>query len=227
MSRPKLSGTDAVDQGKPGAGAAQGVERVDRPLGRGLEDISHLFISRKTSRPTVGESSQENPPAEPSQSGSHFRSILLEPCTPITRDALAAVLRELHGGIEEGLRVIDSYIPCHPYGEIDLLALDRSNQLTIIDFDTTSNDGLLLRGISHFDWTLHNLFNVRRMYAGETINLLAQPRLFLLAPQFSPLLTSVARHIGPPQIEWIRYHVVSASGALGVLFERVGHEGST
>jgi hypothetical protein len=66
--------------------------------------------------------------------------------------------------------------------------------------------------------------NVQRMYREQAINFSRQPRLVLLAPQFSLLLRSVARQITCPHIQWIRYHTVDASSGPGVLFEPVGGE---
>jgi hypothetical protein len=140
---------------------------------------------------------------------------------PVTKDQLAVILMDFHSALDEGLRAIDEKIPCHPCGEIDLLAVDRTSQLTIIDFETTVNDGLLLRGMGHFDWVSRNMPNVQRMYRTQAVNLALPPRLFLLAPQFSPLLRRVARQITRPQIHWVRYHTLDASGGPGILFEPV------
>jgi hypothetical protein len=194
--------------------------RPDKPLGRGLEDISHLFLSHKTDksaahdRPVVRSNEQASPP--PSKAG----VTLLRPAS-VTRDWLTIVLTEFDDALEEGLRAIDANIPCHPNGAIDVLAIDRASRLTIIDFDTTGNDDLLLRGIGHFEWVIHNMPNLQRMYREQTINLSLQPRLFLLAPQFSPLIKSVARQITGPPIHWVRYLTVNGSGGPGILFEPV------
>jgi len=133
-------------------------------------------------------------------------------------------LREFAGALEDGLKPIDANIPCHPCGEIDLLATSRSSQLTIIDADTTANDSLLLRGMGHFDWVVRNMPNLRRMYREHAVNFSLQPRLVLLAPQFSVLVQSAARQITSPQIQWIRYHAVDAAGGPGILFESVAAE---
>jgi hypothetical protein len=134
------------------------------------------------------------------------------------------MLKERTAALEEGMRAIDVNVPCAPHGDIDVLALDRANGLTIIDFDTSSNDGLLLRGMSHFDWVVRNFPNVERMYRGQMIDYSRQPRLFLLAPQFSPLVRNVARHVRSPQIDWVRYHVVDVLYWTGILLEPVPHE---
>ena len=196
----------------------------DRPLGRGLEDVSHLFWSRKIGEASASErapvrSPERSPPPPASRGG----IALLRPAS-VTRDWLAVALMEFDGALEEGLRAFDAKIPCHPCGEIGLLAVDRASQLTIIDFEITFNDGLLLRGIGHFDWVVRNMPNVRRMYPEQAVNFSLPPRLILLAPQFSPLLRSVARQITLPRIHWVRYHTVNASGALGILFEPVVDE---
>lgn len=198
-----------MDQNEPGGTAGA----PDRPLGRGLEEVSHLFLTRAVRSP------EHSPPPPRARGG----IALLRPVS-LTRDQLANILMEWGGALEEGLRAIDAKIPCHPVGEIDLLAVDRASQLTIIDFEATLNDGLLLRGIAHFDWVVRNMPNVQRMHRGQPVNFSLPPRLVLLAPQFSPLLRRVARQISRPQICWVRYHTVDASGDPGILFEPVTGE---
>lgn len=193
-----------------GAGNADGQGRSDRPLGRGLEDVSHLFLSQRAPEP-------ERSSAPPAARGG---VALLRPAS-VSKERLAAVVKEFAGALEDGLKPIDANIPCHPCGDIDVLAMSRSSQLTIIDADATVNDGLLLRGIGHVEWVVRNMPNLRRMYREHAVNFSLPPRLVLLAPQFSPLLQSVARQITSPQIQWIRYHAVDAAGGPGILFEPV------
>jgi len=203
-----------MDERKTGGGGnADGQSRGDRPLGRGLEDVSHLFLSQRIPEP------ERSSPAPAPRAG----VALLRPAS-VSKERLTGVLREFVGALEDGLKPIDANIPCHPCGEIDLLAMSRSSQLTIIDADTTVNDGLLLRGLGHFDWAVRNMPNLRRMYREHAVNFSLQPRLVLLAPQFSVLLQSAGRQISCPQIQWIRYHVVDAAGGPGILFEPIAAE---
>jgi hypothetical protein len=191
-----------------------------RPLGRGLEDVSHLFLSSaKTSAPLPSPERASSPPAGPRE------NIVLLRAVQITRDRLAAILPvDWSGALEDGLRTIDANIPCHPCGEIDLLAVDRTSKLTIIDFDTTANDGLLLRGLGHFDWIVRNTQNVLRMCPAQGVDSSLTPRLILLAPEFSPLLRRVMRQLTRPQIQWVRYHAVETPAGPGILFEPVTGE---
>jgi hypothetical protein len=189
-----------------------------RPLGRGLEDVSHLFLSPKTGDvPT-----RTGAPALSSEAESC--AALLRPAH-VTRDRLAAILPpDWSGALEDGLRAIDAKMPCHPFGEIDVLAVDRTGRLTIIDFETTPNDSLLLRGLGHVDWILRNTQAVQRMCPGQAFDASLTPRLILLAPQFSPLLRRLMRQLTRPQIHWVRYHAVETPAGPGILFEPVAGE---
>jgi hypothetical protein len=189
-----------------------------RPLGRGLENISHLFLSPKAGDDRAGAAM----PVRPSRLASSSPVALLRPA-PVTRERLASILlADLDGSLEEGLRTFDARIPCHPCGEIDLLAVDRRSKLTIIDFETTTvNDGLLIRGLGHFDWILRNLANVQRMYPSQGADFSLPPRLVLLAPQFSPLLRRVVQQITRPHLQCLRYHTVETPHGPGILFEPV------
>lgn len=205
-----------MDQHDTGGSAAE----HGGPLGRGLADVSHLFLSRRTSETSTGDRaaapSAESVPAP----GARGAGAVVRPAS-VTRERLAALLMDLAPGLEDGLRAIDAKIPCHPCGEIDVLAVDRTSQLTIIDFETTVNDGLLLRGIGHFDWVARNMPIVQRMYQAQAVDFSLPTRLFLLAPQFSPLLRRVVRQVIFPRIHWVRYHALDASGRPGILFEPV------
>jgi hypothetical protein len=205
-------------------GSTAGVGRPDRPLGRGLEDVSHVFLSQKAEGGGTDASGGWQVERPSPRQESAPSALLLRPAAQVTRGQIAAALKEFGGALEEGLRPIDAEISCGPCGEIDLLAIDRASLLTIIDFETTSSDELLIRGLGHFDWMVQNLLNVRRMLRGQAINFSLEPRLFLLAPQFSSRMRCVARQIPRPRIDWVRYHVVETPGRPGIFFEPMAAE---
>jgi hypothetical protein len=194
-------------------------DRPDRPLGRGLEDVSHLFLSQRHEQAGAEAASSWRPERPAPRQEPAPDAVLLRPAAPATREQLAAVIKAMDDSLENGLRVIDFEIPCAPCGEIDLLAIDRTSQLTIIDFELAGGDELLVRGLGHFDWMVANLPNVRRMFRGQAINFSLEPRLLLLAPHFSSRLRCVARQIQRPRIDWVRYTWVDVSGQPGILLE--------
>jgi hypothetical protein len=195
------------------------MDQPDRPLGRGLEDVSHLFLSQRPEQAGAEATSGWRPERPAPRQEPAPEAVLLRPTAQVTREQLATALKAMDGALESGLRVVDFEIPCAPCGEIDLLAIDRANQLTIIDFELTGSDELLIRGLGHFDWMVANLPNVRRMFRGQAINFSLEPRLFLLAPHFSSRLRYAGRQIQRPQIDWVRYTCVDLSGQPGILFE--------
>lgn len=131
------------------------------------------------------------------------------------------MLRRLNGAIESGLTFIDERVPCTPCDAVDLVAIDRDGRFTIVDFETESDDRLLLRGIGHFDWVVQNTLIIRRMYNGQAIEFAAQPRVLLLAPDFSLRFKGIARQLERPRLECVRYHLVDVLGNLGLFVERL------
>jgi hypothetical protein len=190
--------------------------RFERRLARGLEDISHLFLSQPVDK------NGDNPvPAETaaSEPGHNRPPILLRAFPSFNRELLISLLSRNASVLEKGLCVIDTNVPCDPFGAIDLVALDGTDSISIIDAATEQNDELLLRGIAHFDWFARNIPIVRRMYQGRVINFSVAPRLVLLAPGFSPLSQCVARRSESPRICGYIYRTAAVSGGAGILFE--------
>jgi hypothetical protein len=195
----------------------------DKPLGRGLADVSHLFLSQRIER---GGAAPERAPAMSPQSlpALNPAAVLLRASRPLPRERLAAALKDVDSGIEEGLRTIDVNVPCPPHGAIDLIALDRGGQLTVIDFAEARDDGLLVRGVAHLDWVSQNLSSVRRMYDNHAVNVSLPPRLLLLAPRFSALFMAAARQVTRFRLDCVRYQTVDAPGVLGIMFEPLAVE---
>jgi len=188
----------------------------ERPLPRGLESVSHLFLSngsagRRTSFPDPPPTGVKDPPA----------AVVLSRGQPLPRAQLLALLKGAPAALEEGMKWMDSDIPCDVPGNIELLALDTANNLAIIEVDDNPNDGFLLRGIGHFDWVARYAPIVRQMHQGQVINLALQPRLFLVAPDFTPAFRCALRHITSIQIQCMKYHCIALPGGTGVFFEHL------
>ncbi len=189
----------------------------DRPLGRGLEHVSRVFLTQPSAERGPAPV-QDRPP------GGAAGTLLLRPAAEPGRDQVAAALKEYVGVIEDGLRVLDGGIPCGTCGEIDFLAVDPKNQLAVVDFETAATDELLIRGLGHVDWMLGNVPNLRRMFRGTPINFSLPPRLFLVAPRFSSRVRCAARQVACPEIVWVGYRLVALPGGAGILFERPHEE---
>ena len=212
-----------MDQHKAELGGTQQPEnrRSDRRLARGLEDVSYLFLSQSANEAgATGEGPRDPPGQTRSEPAGPPMATILRAASAVNRDLLVSLLDGNTAVLEEGMQSIDINIPCDPLSAIDLIAVDSLNQPVIIDVDISTDDGLLLRGISHFDWVVRNIPIVRRMYRGRTINFSAQPKLFLVAPGFSPLLKCVAERIAHPKVTCFGYRAVTVPNGTGILFER-------
>jgi len=199
---------------------SEGPRRDEKRLARGLEDVSHLFLSQTAEKPAENGEEQntpkEHPILDPAQPRTH---VILRPSTELNRELLVSILNNHTAVLEEGMRAIDSNIPCDPFGLVDLLAVDEADQLVLINVDIAGNNDLLLRGIAHFDWFVRNTPIVRRMYHGRVINFSAQPRLFLVAPKFSHLLKCVAQRSTSPKVHCFGYRAAALPSGMGMLFE--------
>jgi hypothetical protein len=202
--------------------ASQGVERSDRSLGRGLEDVSHLFLSQRWEALPGHEPAAARATGHPSdQPAVEAAFALLRPVTSFSRELLGRALREFACTLEEGLRPFDANVPCDTDSSIDILAIDRLEQLVVIDYETVPDDLLLLRGISHVDWAMRNIAALRRMYRGTAINFSSPPRLCLVAPGFSSRFMNVARLFVAQPFRAMEFAVFDSPAGRGIAFTHV------
>jgi len=195
--------------------------RTEKRPARGLEDVSYLFLSQSPDRPAEKAETRDITPGQgPSERAPSGTPFLLHDSTAVNRELILGFLNGGAAVLEEGLRAIDANIPCDPFGLIDLVAVDSQDQLCVINVDVVQKDESLLRGIAYFDWIVRNTPIVRRMYQGRVINFSAQPRVFLVAPGFSPLLKCVARRSTSPKVCCFAYRTVAMPGGVGILFDR-------
>ena len=188
----------------------QDQRRTEKKLARGLEDVSHLFLSQTAPLPAE----QENPgqPGEAPESVSVKTPVVLHASQAISRELLISLLHRNTAVLEDGMHAIDTNIPCEPFGPVDILALDSLDQLVLIDIETEPQDTLLLRGISQLDWFERNTPILRRMYQGRVVNFSARPRLFLVAPSFSPLSKCAAERSTCAPVYCFGYRTVALPG---------------
>jgi hypothetical protein len=194
--------------------------RTERRLARGLEDVSHLFLTQPPNRPTEKAEEQTAFAVQTSQE-------VVRPATPIplhsspavNRELLISLLHDKTDVLEEGLKAIDTNVSCAPFGSIDLVAVDSFKRLSVIGVDTLQSDVSLLQGIAHVDWLVRNTPVVRRMYKDHAIDFSIPPRLFLVAPHFSPLFQCVAQRLFSPRISCFEYRTAGMPAGLGILFE--------
>ena len=101
-------------------------------------------------------------------------------------EAVKKTILENPGLVEEGLFVLDAHLRAGDGDLIDLLAVDGSGALSILEIDRGGEDDLLDRSLTHHGWVGSQLQFLRRLYGEERIHPLRTPRAILLAREFSP-----------------------------------------
>ena len=187
-------------------------------ISRGLDQVSHLFLSHVAERAARGRSGNGSELPEHAQENQPLELVRRAPRAP-DRERLVSLLHEQPEALKEGLKVIDADLPCETPGNVELLALDTTNRLVVIDVEDKPNDSLLLRGMAHLDWVVGNAALLRRIYREQLINFSLQPQLFLVAPDFSPLFRFAIRHMRSFQIQCIKYDAVVLTAGIGIFCE--------
>jgi hypothetical protein len=192
-----------------------------RRLARGLEDISHLFLPpAPPAARSPGEGGSEPPrdvlPGAAAASAPPSAGAV----SPRSDRRLRALVCKHVGSLEDGLRVADVNLPLDVGGPVDLVAVDRRNRIVIVDVEPARSDDLLLRGLCHLDWFARNVPIVVRMYSGYGIDFLSEPRVFLLAPLFSPAVLGAARRVASLGIACFTYETMSLPAGVVMIFNR-------
>ncbi|MCI0567795.1 MAG: SpoIIE family protein phosphatase, partial [Acidobacteria bacterium] len=89
------------------------------------------------------------------------------------------------GIVESGLFALDAHLRAGNGGLIDLLAVDGSRALTLLEIDRTGEDDLLARSLDHHSWAVSQIHFLRRLYGPDRIHPFRTPRGILLARDFS------------------------------------------
>jgi hypothetical protein len=115
----------------------------------------------------------------------------LSPITLRERDELEPLLVKNPDYIEEGLRVLAEQLRTDS-GPLDILALDSEHSICVIELKDAPEDEQLFQGIRYYDWVKSNIAWLAKSYPDVDAD--SEPRLLLIAPQFSDNLRKVAKY---------------------------------
>jgi hypothetical protein len=186
-----------------------------------MEDVVHLFLTQPPGEGTTSPAGAEVPSRREHAVPSQPAVTVACPAAALGKEELIQLLNANTAALESGLRAVDRALHCDPSLTIDLLAVDSLGQLVVIALEAAPDDGLLLRAISQYDWILGHVPLLRKLYQGQVINFSSQPRVFLVAPEFSRQLSCAAHRIQAPRIGCYRYRAIASPSGRAVLFEGV------
>src|SRR5216117_2213828 len=123
-------------------------------------------------------------------------------------------------GIEPGLRVIDSRV-CLGHAAIDLIALDSNESLVLVALDFTADEGLLLRGMDAYSWSLEYPDTLRRLYPMANVSSTRPPRLLFVVERLSDAFVRRIKQLSFLEIDCLEFRHLEVNGASAVYFDLV------
>ncbi len=106
--------------------------------------------------------------------------------------------------IEEGLKILTHQLMTES-GPLDILAVDSEGVLVIIELKNEIDEWQLNQGVRYYDWVRNNLAWLARAY--PQIDPTQNPRLILIAPNFSDELKRLAKYVNI-DLELKQYHAL-------------------
>ena len=100
-------------------------------------------------------------------------------------EAVKRTILEDPGTIEKGLFALDAHLRAGNGGLIDLLAVDGSGALVVLEIDRAGEDDLLRRALEHHGWVGSQIHFLRKLYGAERVHPFREPRAVLLSTRFS------------------------------------------
>ena len=137
------------------------------------------------------------------------------------RDRLAQMVAENSQSLEKGLRVIDPGKGRGQWGPMDLLAVDAAGGPVIIDVRPESGDDLLVEGLSHLGWFKQYRHQMLPLLGDKAKDLFVQPRLILVAPDFSSCCQDAVAALENLTVDLYRLRLLHSDDENGLLIELV------
>jgi hypothetical protein len=124
------------------------------------------------------------------------------------REELEPMLLENLSLLEEGMKVVAHQLAT-PTGPLDILAVDEDGALALLELKNEVDDREepLLQGIRYYDWVTENRAWIANVYKNMRIDPQKEPRLILVAPDFSTPLKRLAKFLAV-EVELFRYQAI-------------------
>jgi len=116
--------------------------------------------------------------------------------------------------VEGGLFALDAHLRAGTGGLIDLLAVDGSRALTLVEIDRAGEDELLARSLEHHSWAASQIHFLRRLYGPDRIHPFRTPRAILLAREFSASFLRKVADLSTPLLPMVYRIRANGNGSL-------------
>lgn len=124
------------------------------------------------------------------------------------KDELEPLLVAAPEYLEAGMRIVTHQLTT-PTGPLDILVVDEDGALAVIELknEIVDGEGQLLQALRYYDWCFENRAWLASAYKNKGIDPQKEPRLILVAPDFSNALTRLAKYLAV-EVELFRYQAI-------------------
>lgn len=139
-----------------------------------------------------------------------------------TREEVTALVAEQHKALDESLELIGERLGKKGEPGWDLVGVDGERRLVLVDVEAFTADKILSQLLSRLDWAWEHLDAVARMYPSYTIDCDRLPRIFVVAPDFSPALKKSMTYLNyRVSISLYTYRYLQTDAGKGLLIEQL------
>lgn len=99
--------------------------------------------------------------------------------------------------LEEGMKVVAHQVATSSGEHLDMLTVDDEGTLAVIELknEIDEGEGQLLQALRYYDWCFENRAWLASAYTNKGIDPHKEPRLILVAPDFSNSLKRLAKYM--------------------------------
>ena len=125
------------------------------------------------------------------------------------------------GIVEMGFVALDGQVRAGSGGFIDLVAVDASGTLALLEIDREGEEKLLARALEHRAWAVEQFQFLRHLYGGIRIHPFRLPRVVLVAHNYSPAFLQKLPELDVPVTPLV-YRLLVSRGDLALYIEPAG-----
>ena len=128
--------------------------------------------------------------------------------------------------LEDDMKIVGHQITT-PTGPLDILAVDEEGVLAVIELknEVDEEENQLLQALRYYDWCLENRAWLAHAFNEKGIDPQKEPRLILVAPDFSESLKRLAKYLSLDEVELYRYQAIELpNGEKTVVCNQVFYE---
>lgn len=140
----------------------------------------------------------------------------------IDKSNIVKKIFEVPDEVETGLKMLDKDVKISDHGSIDVIGVDSSKRLVLIEIGLDDNPQILVDALGCFNWIDRNEDIVRRLYGPSDVDYTQKPRLLVMVPHLSDRFLRISSYVSLVGLDLFEYNYVPSLD--GLVIEKVDSE---